>query len=49
MIEGSSELVKGIEEKSKNLIFRTRDTGRLARFTEIIMMGLWMRGEKDML
>lgn len=47
MIEGSSELVKGLMEKSKSLQFVTRDSARITKFTELIMLGFWMRGEKD--
>jgi hypothetical protein len=49
MIEGSSELVKGELEKSKNLEFRTQDSSRFTKFTELLMLGFWMRGEKDFL
>lgn len=49
MIEGSSELVKGIMEKSQSLQFTTRDSSRFTKFTELVMLGFWMRGEKDVL
>ena len=49
MIEGSSELVKGLMEKSQNLQFFTQDSSRLTKITELLMLGFWMRGEKDLL
>ena len=49
MIEGSSELVKGLMEKSQNLTFVTQDSSRFTKFTELVMLGFWLRGEKDTL
>ena len=49
MIEGSSELVKGVMEKSKELKFHTQDSSRFTKMTELLMLGFWMKGEKDLL
>ena len=49
MIEGSSELVKGLMEKSQDLTFVTKDSSRFTKFTELVMLGFWLRGEKDTL
>ena len=39
MIEGSSELVKGLMEKSQDLTFVTKDSSRFTKFTELVMLG----------
>ena len=49
LIEGSSEVVKGVIEKTKTLTFETRDSGHLTRFVDVFLLGLAIIGEKDVL
>jgi hypothetical protein len=49
IIEGSSEIIKGEIESSKRVTFITKDSDRLTNFFEIIMLGLFIHGEKDAL
>lgn len=47
IIEGSSEVIRGEFEKSKNISFVSKDSSRLNNFFELIMLGLFIYGEKD--
>ena len=47
MIEGSSETIRGELEKDKNVTFIVKDSNRLNNLLELIMLGLFIYGEKD--
>lgn len=49
IIEGSSEIIRGEIEKGRNVSFVAKDSNRLNNFFELIMLGLFIYGEHDLL
>ena len=47
MIEGSSELVKGFQEKVENFTMNIRDSSTMTNLLELLMLGFYMRQEHD--
>jgi hypothetical protein len=47
MIEGSSEIVRGVLQKSANLTISIRDSGRLTRIKDLVLLGLFIQDDKD--
>jgi hypothetical protein len=49
IIEGASEIIRGQIEKAQNVSFVAKDSSRLNNFFELIMLGLFIYGEHDLL
>jgi len=49
IIEGSTEVIRGELEDCQKMRFVTKDSSRLSNFFEIIMLGLFIKGEVDVL
>lgn len=47
LIEGSSELVKGFQEKIPNFSFNIRDSSRLTSLLELLLVGFYVHGEHN--
>jgi hypothetical protein len=47
IIEGSNEIIMGDVDQIKNLSIVAKDHGHLDKFIDIILLGLYIIGEKD--